>query len=84
VILAAKHLELETCVLNVSSVILERLLSDGAASIEDILVLVERKLGHDARFNVVPALTFLYMRRTIRYASEIDAIIFEPRPKGAE
>jgi hypothetical protein len=77
VIAAAKHLDLETCVLNVSAVILERIFTEGAATLEDLLTLVEKELGYDARFNVVPALGFLYLLDSVRYIPEQDVIAYK-------
>ncbi len=76
-ILAAKHIDLNTCTFNVAGIILERLLTDQAATIDDLMGVVERNLGPDARFNVVPALTFLYAARMIKYVSASDAVLLE-------
>jgi hypothetical protein len=76
-ILAAKHIDLHTCTFNVAGVILERLLADHAATIDELMALVERDLGADARFNVVPALTFLYAARVIKYVAASDAVLLE-------
>jgi hypothetical protein len=56
---------------------------DGAASMDDILNLIEKELGYDARFNVVPALGFLFLLRKARYAANSDAIVYEKAEVGA-
>ncbi len=53
-----KYLDLKTCVLNVSSTILELLNDFSVIQLSEVDEIIIEKIGDDAKHNIIPALNF--------------------------
>lgn len=71
-----KYMNLNTCVLKISEIIIRRLKKSTAITILELFDLIVEELGMDARYNVVPALNFLFLADQIEFDVELDAIVF--------
>lgn len=74
-ILAHKYLDLKTCVLNIASLMLKELSSTKMMQLDALSALVTTNLGEDAKYNFMPALSFLYLIGRVRYDLQSDAIV---------
>jgi len=75
-----KHLNLDTSVLYVSSLLLKWLSQRRLMSYTDLYRRLEHNLGSDARTVFLPTVSFLYLLNKIEYHEKTDS--FEYREKG--
>ena len=70
-----KYLDLETCLLSVSAVILTKLRQAGVIKFDELSDYLAKTLGEDARVVLSPSLLFFYAVGLIEYQSPpIDGI----------
>lgn len=67
-----KYMNLDTSVLNISSVILKLFKNSRLISFDEISNSVINKLGFNSKENIIYALNFLYLLNKIEYHQEID------------
>jgi hypothetical protein len=68
-----KHLNLDTSVLYVSSLILKWMSKQRLMSYGDLYARLERHLGNDARTAFLPTLSFLFLVDKIEYHEKTDS-----------
>lgn len=68
-ITAHKYLDLQSCMLRVSALIVNELQSSGLIRYDELLEFVVRRIGDDARITFQPSLVFLYAIGLIDYHS---------------
>lgn len=71
---ASKYLDISTCVLTVSSVIIRELLGVRVVPLNELSELVRVRLGNAAHFNFLPALNFLFLIGVLDYEEQTDTI----------
>jgi hypothetical protein len=76
-----KHLNLDTSVLYVSSLLLKWLSNKRLMTYADLYHRLENELGSDARTVFLPTLSFLFLISKIEYHEKTDS--FEYREAGA-
>ena len=69
-----KHLDLDTSVLRVSSIILKELQRKGVIEYERLRGVVERRTGSDGLMSFVPGLNVLYLLGLVDYHVKNDTI----------
>lgn len=69
-----RYLDISTCVLRVSSIILTQLIQYQVIQLDELKQIVISKLGSDSRFNFTNALGLLYLIGKIDYDLDSDAI----------
>jgi hypothetical protein len=69
-----KYLDLNTCVLRVSALILSELTISKSVKIGELNKIVCKNLGDNARFNYLSSLNFLFLIGTINYDGTSDSI----------
>ena len=69
-----KYLDLKTCVLRISAIILAELHQSHVKRLDELDVVIRREAGDNARFNFIPALNFLFLLGEIEYDPDADAI----------
>ena len=69
-----KHLDLDTSVLRVSSLLLKELQRKGVVDYEKLRHLVERRTGTDGSFAFMPALNVLFLLGLIDYHVKNDTV----------
>lgn len=67
-----KHSNLDYSVVNISFILIRKLLIRGAIGYDDLLSIVVEELGERAETNYPYAINFLYMLDKIKYDSELD------------
>lgn len=72
----SKYMDLDTCALRVPAVVLEALLGTHALLFEDVVDLVVEEAGQDAKYNLAPALSLLYLAGRIEYDESANALVF--------
>lgn len=75
-IIPHKYLDLRTSVLNIASLCISRLKKTGSADFEALNNDVRSVLGESARFNLVRALSLLFLLGLIEYDSESNMVLF--------
>jgi hypothetical protein len=78
----SKYTDLNICILNVGSLILERLAKYGPTKYDDIVMNLKEELGDNARFQVGPSLNLLYLLGLIEYDQNSDTIFRENNSIG--
>ena len=73
----SKHTDLNTCILNVGSLILKQLAKYGPTKYDDIVMNLKEELGDNARFQVGPSLNLLYILGLIEYDQNSDTVFRE-------
>ena len=73
----SKHTDLNMCILNVGSLILEQLAKYGPTKYDDMVMNLKEELGDNARFQVGPSLSLLYLLGLIEYDQNADTIFTE-------
>ena len=73
-----KYLDLDSCVIFVSSVILKRLRETSVAKYDELVEWVGTSHGEKAQYNLSSALGFLFILGKIEYHSDIDSIEYVP------
>lgn len=73
-ILARKHLDPNTCVLRVMTLILGELVRRRVAELDTLRQLVQRRSGDDALISFLPALEVLYLLGKIDFHPKTDTI----------
>lgn len=71
---ASKYLDISTCVLTVSSVIIKELLEIRTIPLDELSELVRVRLSRSAYFNFLPALNFLFLIGVLDYEEQTDTI----------
>jgi hypothetical protein len=79
-----KHTDLNTCILNVGTLILDLLAKYGPAKYDDMVMNLKEELGDNARFQVGPSLSFLYLLGLIEYDQNSDTIFRENNSIGGK
>ena len=78
----SKHTDLNTCILNVGSLILDQLAGYGPTKYDDMVMNLKEELGDNARFQVGPSLNLLYLLGLIEYDQNSDTIFRENNSIG--
>ena len=78
----SKHTDLNTCVLNVGSLILDQLAKYGPTKYCDMLINLKKELGDNVKFQVMPSLNLLYLLGLIEYDQNSDMIFKLNSPIG--
>jgi hypothetical protein len=78
----SKHTDLNTCILNVGSLILKQLAKYGPTKYDDIVMNLKEELGDNARFQVGPSLNLLYLLGLIEYDQNSDTVFRESNSIG--
>jgi len=73
----SKHTDLNTCILNVGSLILDQLVRYGPTKYDDVVINLKEELGDNARFQVGTSLSLLYLLGLIEYDQNSDTIFRE-------
>jgi hypothetical protein len=73
----SKHTDLNTCILNVGSLILDQLSRYGPTKYDDMVINLKEELGDNARFQVGTSLSLLYLLGLIDYDQNSDTIFRE-------
>lgn len=71
---AEKHLDLDTSLLRVASIVLKELKRKGAVAFEALRRLVIRRIGDDGELMFLPALRFLFLLGRVEYHSKNDVV----------
>jgi len=71
-----KYMDPKTCVLNVSTEILDELLRVDAINLQELDGLIQTRVDEKARINFISAINFLYLLGCIDYDIESDAIYY--------
>ena len=69
-----KHLDLDTSVLRVSSLMLKELQKKGVVELEKLRGLVRRRAGDDAELSFSPSLSLLFLLGLIEYHLKNDTV----------
>jgi hypothetical protein len=69
-----KHIDLSSCVLRVASTILENLQDIEAARLDELDGIIRQRIGENARFNFLEALSFLFLLGAVEYDIASDAV----------
>ena len=69
-----KHLDLDSSLLRVASIILKELIRKRAVGFETLRNLIVRRTGDDGELTFLPALQFLFLLGKIEYLSKNDVI----------
>ena len=69
-----RHLDLDTCVLNVATRVAHRLRKDGPAKYGLLLDMIQDELGPPAKFQFPLAVGLLYLLGTVDYNEEADLL----------
>ena len=77
-----KHLDLDTCILNVAAHALSILKGAGAMQYDGLLKMLQATLSKRIRFEFVLALDLLYLAGRIEYDEDTDAVVLVPTPEG--
>ncbi len=78
----SKHTDLNTCILNVGSLILDQLARYGPTKYDDMVMNLKEELGDNARFQVGASLSLLYLLGLIEYGQNSDTIFRENNSIG--
>ena len=73
-----RHLDLNTCVLNVSAMILRQLGDHGPTGYNFLVMNLQDELGKEVRFQVGPALSLLYLMGLVEYDDGSDTLFRNP------
>ena len=76
-----KHIDLNTCILNVSSFILDKLIECGPTKYSEVIVSLQEQFGENVRFQTGPSLSFLYLLGAIDYDQTSDTIFMKESSK---
>jgi hypothetical protein len=71
-----KYLDLNTCTIRVASIILSELQQNRVVLLDELDTVVQARLGETARFNFLPALSFLFLLGALEYDLKTDTIYF--------
>jgi hypothetical protein len=70
-----KYLDLNTCVLRVAAIVLSELRLSRAMPLDELDAIVRSRAGESARFNFLPALSFLFLTGKLDYDDDADAVL---------
>jgi hypothetical protein len=80
-----RHLDLNTCVLNVATKVADRLRSDGPAKYEVLLDAVLDEFGASAKFQFPLSVSLLHLLGIVEYDEKADVLFrVEPLRGGAK
>ena len=71
-----KYLDLNTCVLHIAAIVLSELQLSRAIPLDELDAIVRSRAGDAARFNFLPALSFLFLVGKLDYDDNADAVLF--------
>ena len=71
-----KYLDLDTCVLRVAAIVLSELQLSRVVPLDELDIIVRSRAGEAARFNFLPALSFLFLVGRLDYDDNSDTILF--------
>ena len=69
-----RHLDLDTCVLNVATRLAHRLRKDGPAKYGLLIDMIQDELGPQAKFQFPLAVGLLYLLGTVEYNEKADLL----------
>jgi len=80
-----KYLDLNTCVLRTAAVMLSELQQSQAILLNELDMIVRSRIGETARFNFLPALSFLFLVGKLDYDDNADALFsLDDRREGGK
>ncbi len=74
-ILPDKYLDLQICVMNISSFILKELSTSKMMQLDALSNMMTANLGEDSKYNFMPALNFLFLLGKVQYDLKSDSIV---------
>ena len=77
-----KHMDLNTCVLSVTAVILLELQRTKAIPLYELDETVQTQIDAYARINFIPALNLLFLLGIVDYDDKTDAIVYQTEIAG--
>lgn len=69
-----KHTNIKFSVMNIAGKVLYFLQKENILKYEELKTILIKEIGHNAKYNINNALTFLYSIGKVEYLSDIDAI----------
>lgn len=69
-----RHLDLNTCVLNVATKVAKSLRDNGSTKYEPLLDAMQSELGESAKFQFPLAVSLLYLLGTVEYDEKADVL----------
>lgn len=76
-----KYLDLNTCVLRVAAIMLSELRLSRAMPLNELDAIIRSRVGDSARFNFLPALSFLFLVGKLDYDDDADAVLLGKEQK---
>jgi len=71
-----KYLDLNTCIVRIAAIVLSELQLSHMIPLSELATIVRSRAGDGARFNFLPALSFLFLVGKLDYDDNSDTILF--------
>jgi hypothetical protein len=75
-----KYLNLNTCVLRIAAQILLELRDARIIPLDELDATIRSQIGDTARFNFIPALSFLFLLGKLDYDDKADVVVSQHYP----